>query len=132
MNFHLIRDRTSLYGIFGSFYDEQNNIVAMTLEHAYSEGAAFVPKLASGTYTCVRHLPNKLHYVTFMVTGVPDFQGNKVDGILIHIGNYNNDSEGCILLGESATATCILGSRDAFNSFMAIQEGLDEFILIVS
>lgn len=134
MEFTLKRDKYALYGIMGKLSGE--GFECETLEHAYSEpGVAkpqFVPKLAPGTYKCVFHPPNRLHYDTYMVTGVPDFQGAPVNGILIHRGNYNKDSEGCILLGLERGTGCILESEKAFDKFMALLNKASEFTLTVS
>lgn len=105
--------------------------MGVTLEHAYPENGLFVPKLASGKYVVKRHAPNRLPYETFEIQGVPDFQGSPVSGILIHVGNYNKDSEGCVLLGLHLGVGCILESKIAFEQFMETQSGLDEFNLEV-
>lgn len=93
------------------------------------------PKVAAGVYTCVRHAPNRLPYVTFELQGVPDFQGNPVTGILIHIGNFNKDSDGCILLGAVLYAITepwmIRSSTPTFNKFMALQSSVDSFTLTI-
>ncbi len=131
MNFILTRKSSSAYGILGELRAEDDSFVCCTLEHAYPELGGFSPKTAPGTYTCVRHPPRRLHYETFELTNVPPFQTVKVDEILIHIGNYNKDSEGCILLGEMFGTGCILESRAAFEKFMDIQSDVNEFILVI-
>ena len=115
-------------GIFGIIFDPENNILFHTLEHSYD----CVPKLSAGTYQCMRHPPNRLPYETFEVQGAPPFQGNPVDGILIHIGNYNADSEGCILVGEDSAMNMVTNSKMAFAILMELQSGVDEFTLTVS
>ena len=70
----------------------------VTLEHAYFFNGAYTPKLHNGVYTCVRG-PHRLHgmidfFSTFEITKVSGHSG-----ILFHWGNYNEDSEGCILTG---------------------------------
>lgn len=132
MNFKLTRKNSSLYGITGQLSSEDNAHTFVTLEHAYSDGkGGFCPKLAPGLYTCVWHEPHRLHYPTYMVTGVPPFQGAPVDGILIHVGNYNQDSEGCILVGLQLGTGCILESQKAFDQFMEIQNRAASFTLMV-
>lgn len=132
MDFILKRTDGGLYGIFGTLVSEDGTESFVTLEHAYPDGkGGFVPKLAPGKYTCVRHDPVRLHYVTFMVQGVPPFQGSPVTGILLHIGNYTSDSEGCILIGKDRATGCILDSREAFEKFMEIQKSVDSFSLTV-
>lgn len=132
MNLKLVRGRAELYGIFGQLLDENGNVIAVTLEHAYSDGDAFVPKVAVGTYTCTRHAPNRLPYETFEIQNVPNFQGQTVTGILIHVGNYNKDSVGCVLVGEYFGVGCILESKVAFEKLMALQEGVESFTLVVT
>lgn len=56
-------------------------------------------------------------------------------GILFHVGNYNDDSNGCILLGRvcvgSEKGTMITASRMTFDRFMLDLEGIEYFPLIV-
>lgn len=139
MNLHLKRVEYRPDGIFGELLDEQGNLVAKTLEHAYpgyGPACSWVAKVHVGTYECVRHKPVRLSYETFMLKDVPDFMGKPVAGILIHVGNYDKDSEGCILLGDSVTESAglkmVLHSRDTFQRFMAFQHGLPSFQLIIS
>lgn len=135
MNFTLTRGRADLYGIFGQIKAEDGSLTLCTLEHPFSDGAAFVPKLATGVYTCQRgihRLHNLVPFETFEVMNVPDFQGKSVSGILCgHVGNYQKDSDGCVLLGTSFGTGCILDSMDAFEAFMAIQTGCDSYQLTV-
>ena len=134
MNFKLTRTKSALYGIIGTMTSEDGAHSFVTLEHAYAcamPNVIYVPKVAPGTYTCVRHAPNRLPYWTFMLEGVPPFQGAAVTGILIHIGNYTNDSIGCILLGLKEGTGMIEDSKDAFEAFMALQDGIDSFQLTV-
>lgn len=74
-------------------------------------------------------------FETFEVLGVPDFQGNPVTGLLFHWGNWNKDSEGCILTGEAETSSAqgmmVTASRDKFAAFMQLHEGEDTFQLTV-
>lgn len=118
-------------GILGIMLDEYGTVYN-TLEHAYLQpNGSYSPKIAVGTYTCQRHAPNRLPYETFEVTNVPPFMGQDVTGILIHIGNYNQDSIGCILLGKSHTDTMITNSKEAFQEFMLSLEGTDSFELTI-
>jgi hypothetical protein len=132
MDLKLIRKAYTLYGIFGEIRGPSDELICVTLEHAYKEGDNYVPKVAPGTYTCVRgvhKLSNLNPFEAFEVKGVPSFQTCAVSGILFHIGNYNRDSEGCVLLGMGKGTGCILESREAFDKFMALQEGVDSFTL---
>lgn len=138
MNCTLTRKEFRADGIFGELRDENDHLLGVTLEHAYPDGDQFVPKVPLGTYRCVRHAPNRLPYETFMVQGVPDFQGEPVSGILIHRGNFASDSIGCILIGESIAqngpngAQMILRSRITFEGFMKLQRNVDKFQLTIT
>jgi hypothetical protein len=135
LDIKLTRKSAQLYGILGEISNAVGEVLYVTLEHAYKDGFTFVPKLAPGVYTCKRgihRLSNLNPFEAFEVMGVPDFQNSPVTGILIHVGNYNNDSEGCILIAMKRGVGCILDSGDAFKAFMASQEGCDEFTLTVS
>jgi hypothetical protein len=122
-------------GIFGILTDEDRSQVAVTLEHAYPAiGQGFSAKIPEGTYTCQRSL-HRLHgmdtdFETFEVMNVPDHTG-----ILFHWGNWNRDSEGCVLLGREThledEGSMVTDSRDTFKLFMARASGLDTFELVV-
>lgn len=118
-------------GIFGSLISKDDSINLHTLEHSF-EG---IPKVAPGMYNVVRHPPNRLPYETFMLENVPDFEGQPVTGILFHIGNFNNDSDGCILLGTDVDIIhgrkAVLHSRDAFGKFMMALQDMESFTLEV-
>lgn len=135
MDIKLTRKKAFLYGVFGEITSTTGDIICVTLEHAYKDpSGTFVAKLACGTYACKRgthKLSNLNPFEAFEVQNVPWFQGSPVSGILFHKGNYNKDSEGCILLGSKVGTGCILDSVDAFNKFMSLQDGVDEFTLQV-
>lgn len=105
-----------------------------TLEHSYrTNDGTFAPKLPKGTYKCARGQHN-LHsgpIETFEITGVPGHSG-----ILFHVGNVNNDSEGCVLMGSAVGELPtgqrnIVNSRVTFTQFMGFLAGIDEFDLNV-
>lgn len=133
----LILKRTEFLesGIFGHLYDLDGNLIASTLEHAYDAGngdGSYAPKLPAGEYTCLRGQHQLSHmrqsFITFEVLNVPGHTG-----ILFHVGNFNDDSNGCILLGSSTneSAHYIEQSQLAFNKFMRLQEDINEFKLTV-
>lgn len=124
-------------GIFGELYDSAGRKLASTLEHAYDSGngnGSYVPKLPNGNYICLRGV-HKLHdgvpFETFEITGVPGHSD-----ILFHVGNYNKDSDGCVLLGinqETVSKTHYVdNSRIAFGRFIDTVKGLDKFTLTVT
>lgn len=138
MNLTLKRTAYRPDGIFSRCTDQNGALVMVTLEHAYQDDSgAWVAKIPAGTWVCQRGA-HKLHgmvdtFETFEITGVPGHQG-----LLFHWGNYNEDSEGCILTG-SAEAACshgaddlmVTNSRAAFNTFMGLQQGASMFLLTV-
>lgn len=117
-------------GIFGNLLKDGGALFCVTLEHAYDRGdGTYAPKLPSGEYTCVRGKHNLLllgEIETFEITNVPGHTG-----ILFHIGNYNNDSNGCVLLGTESAGSYIEHSRLAFIQFMNMMDGVEEFKLMV-
>jgi hypothetical protein len=120
-------------GIFSDLKAGES-LVAQTLEHAY-EGAGWVPKIPYGAFKCVRGA-HRLHgmtedFETFEITGVQSHTN-----LLFHWGNFNKDSEGCILLGRSIARApdqtqMVTESRESFARFMRLQEGVKEFTLTV-
>lgn len=140
MNLILTRNLFQPDGIFGELQDETGTQVAVTLEHAYDAGhgdGSYAPKLQPGTYLC-RRGPHQLHgmtepFITFEITGVVGHTN-----ILFHWGNYNKDSEGCVLLGrrivpnpDAPSDLMITSSRNTFLKFLDLQRDLDSFTLTV-
>ena len=126
----LIRQYLREDGIFSDFYFEgDTNPFMVTLEHSY-DGQ---PKIQPGTYKCVRG-QHELHcgpIESFEVTGVEGHQGL----LCCHPGNYNKDSEGCVLSGTEIETTrsewYITESKSKYQAFMKRLEGVDEFDLVV-
>ena len=119
-------------GIFSDFsFDGDPGRFCVTLEHSYD----CKPKLANGIYTCVRgthQLHNGIPFETFEITGVAGHAG-----ILFHAGNYNRDSEGCVLVGKTIANDpntgdeMITGSKAEFAEFMKRLAGVQSFQLEV-
>lgn len=116
-------------GIFSELMNSYGDVLAHTLEHSYNNR----PKLYLGTFTCrrgIHQLHNGPKFETFEVTGV-----NGHTGILLHKGNWQKDSDGCVLLGEgiaqSGQGQMITNSAVEFGNFMRLMDGVDEFTLIV-
>jgi len=111
-------------GVFGTLEDG-NGLSLVTLEHSYDNK----PKLYDGTFTCVpgiHRLHNNIPFKTFEITGVKGHTG-----ILFHIGNYNADSDGCVLLGMDKGDKMIKHSSIAFSKFMSLVENETSFTLVV-
>lgn len=136
MDLKLVRKQFIIDGIFSQLLQADGSLVAHTLEYAYEDSFGnYNPKLPPGVYTCVRG-KHKLHstpnpFDTFEIMNVPN-----CTGILFHWGNYNHDSDGCVLLGENIStlyghAQMIVNSKFSFHEFMELQKGVDKFTLTV-
>ena len=133
MDLAIQRNKFLESGIFGQMSTVEDEHIPMTLEHAYLVNGVWIPKVASGSYVCRKHAPLRLNYTTYMLLGVPDFQGVPVDGILIHILNFNKESRGCIGVGKEVMGdNMITDSRQTFERFMRLQDGVFEFTLTIS
>lgn len=126
MNLTLHRRNKTEAGIFGDIWAEDGSFICVTLEHSYD----FQPKLPQGIYTCKRGLHRLAHmkepFETFEILDVPGHSD-----ILFHVGNYNRDSDGCVLIGIEFGDKMITESRVAFQEFMDLQKGIDTFTLTV-
>lgn len=129
MQITLTRNDNKASGIFSTLQTPDNSY--QTLEHAYLQpDGAYLPKIPPGTYTCIRGT-HRLHdmtsgFETFEITGV---EGHT--GLLFHWGNYNKDSEGCVLVGEKRVGDMVINSKEAFSIFMARLAGVNQLELKV-
>lgn len=128
---NLIRNSFEESGIFGTLTDDQGNSYA-TLEHAYLQpDGSYAPKTPPGTYTCQKGMHTLEHhpipFEAFEITNVPEHSN-----ILIHIGNYNKDSEGCVLIGSEKSGDMIINSKISFQQFMNLLKNSDSFTLTIS
>lgn len=124
MKFTLVREDYRSDGIFSALLDEDGFKIASCLEHAYIQpDGTFLPKITMGTHICVRGM-HRLHnmtsdFETFEITGI-DGHVN----LLWHWGNWNDDSEGCILVGATkllppaVARAMVTDSRHSFEMFM--------------
>ena len=117
-------------GTFGVLLDMSGTIpFALTLEDKWKDNAPFESCIPSGVYDCKR-----IHSLKFGET----FEVVKVvnrTNILFHAGNIDEDTQGCILIGEEFGElygkTAILSSRRGFNEFMERLNGHAEFLLYI-
>ncbi len=103
------------HGTFGVWL-LNNQPMAVTLEPYHRENERNISCIPSGQYIMER-VNSPTYGDTFEVTNV---QGRSK--ILIHWGNLDDNTEGCILLGESLGLLngdwAVLSSRIAFTEFM--------------
>jgi len=130
----LTRTEVGEHGAFGTLQvDEDSPPFAVTLEHTYWVNREWQPKIPAGVFHCFRgthQLEHGPEFTTFEVTGVAGHTG-----LLLHKGNLEEDSRGCILLGEKRgeleNEPAVLASGEAFDKFMKLEEGVDRFELTV-
>ena len=114
-------------GTFGVLLD--SNPFALTCEREWLDNKSDVSCIPTGEYICRR--VNSLRFGnTFEVMFV---KGRT--NILFHSGNTEDDSKGCILVGEEFGEvngkTAVLSSKKGFAEFLERLKDVDEFILII-
>ena len=127
----LLRDTFCEKGIFGTLRSDDDQRLFYTLERAYLRpDGEYKPKIPSGAYQCERGVHRLSHgsaFETFEVQGVYGHWG-----LLFHAGNRNEDSNGCILIGETRISNVMIGrSRVAFLAFMDLLKNARVFSLNV-
>ena len=138
IKFRILR-RVGEVGAFGMMFhrDDKARLVPFccTLERSYEENSeSFEAKIHDGLHYCSRTKYHKGGYETYEVHIVGH------DRILLHKGNWPEDSEGCILLGETFTdfdsavgiQNAVIGqSAKAFDEFMKLAGSVESFFLEV-
>lgn len=97
----------------------------------YQGGEIKVPGdscIPSGQYTI--KLQHSTHFNRLMpyLQNVPGF-----DGVMIHWGNDEKDTKGCILVGENTVKGKVTSSKISFNAFMILLEdsGQSEWLITI-
>ena len=126
MTLTLKRVARDKFGTFGVLI-QNDTPFAVTCEDLWRENASNVSCIPVGMYRCVR-VDSPKFGDTFEVTGVPSRAH-----ILFHKGNTEDDTHGCILVGEQFESlngkTAILASGKGYGEFMERTKGLDSFPL---
>jgi Family of unknown function (DUF5675) len=123
-------------GIFGTLTSD-TGWQCVCLQHAYLQNdGTYTAKVSPGIYTCKLRDSAHFGYKVYGLVDVPAFQGKPVSDIEIHRGNYNKDSEGCILLGEDIITSngqdMITKSEKTFDEFMELLGKSEEFTLHIT
>ena len=102
---------------------------SVALEEYWRFNEPYISCIPTGMYICKRYSSEK-HPNTFEVTNV---EGRSF--ILFHVGNTNDNSSGCILLGSRYGVlngkNAILDSSTVFEKFLNAMSGEDEFRLVI-
>jgi len=126
MKLILKRIAENIYGTFGVLLKD-NIPFALTVERRWLENIRGASCIPAGRYDCVRVRSPKFGN-TFMIADVP----NRSE-ILFHKGNIQDDSHGCIIIGEqfeSLSGRCaILSSQKGFSEFIELTKDVNEFII---
>lgn len=103
---------------------------AVTLERPWLNNRKGESCIPTGRYVCKRVQSPKFGN-TFEITGV-----NGRSHILFHKGNLDDDTHGCVLVGESFNPVSgshgITASKEGFAEFMAKTANVSEFTLDVT
>jgi hypothetical protein len=83
-----------------------------------------IPK---GTYKVIINQSNRFKKLLPLLLNVPNFEG-----VRIHPGNTNHDTEGCILVGRTRSKDFIGQSRKAFATLFAKMKEAKEITLIIT
>lgn len=82
-----------------------------------------IPK---GTYKVIINQSNRFKRLLPLLINVPNFEG-----VRIHSGNSNHDTEGCILVGQSRNKNYIGQSRKAFDKLFKKMQAAKDITLII-
>jgi hypothetical protein len=87
------------------------------------KGETAIPK---GTYKVIINQSNRFKRLLPLLIGVPNFEG-----VRIHSGNTNHDTEGCILVGQSRNKNFIGQSRKAFEKLFKKMQKAESITLTI-
>ena len=80
-----------------------------------------------GTYKIIINQSNRFKRLLPLLLNVPNFEG-----VRIHPGNTNHDTEGCILVGRTRSNDFIGQSRKAFDTLLAKMQKAKDITLTIS
>lgn len=132
----LIRTDFQEEGIFGKLLCKDGTLIAHTLEFSKAlasplSSKQYQAKTPPGTYVCKR---TKWYRQPGEADDIETYEIMEVPGhtrILFHFGNYETDTQGCILLGLKKYKNMVTHSRVAFNQFMDLVGHKETFFLTI-
>ena len=116
----------------GRLEDENGMKICDTLEPTwrdYKGGELKIPRksaIPEGTYRVVTTYSLRFRKYLPLLVGVPGFEG-----VRIHAGNTNRDTEGCILVGHNLQVGKVLWSRITLEKLMKLIENEKEIYLTI-
>jgi len=126
---NIIRKESDDKQTLGEMVIDGYEITFKTLELPWLNNQRTISCIPTGTYQVIKRNSNK-YEDHFYIVGVPDR-----DWILIHSGNYHQDTQGCILVGQQYLDINKDGHHDVTNSKFVmnkLNEILpEEFTLII-
>ena len=81
--------------------------------------------IPEGQYSVILNYSNRFQRVMPRVLNVPNF-----DGILIHAGNNENNTSGCILVGKNTIKGQLTSSKETFNKLFSILTNAEDKITL--
>jgi len=93
--YRLVREPSTPDGTLGEMFDPDGNHLCFTMELPWENNEPRKSCIPIGRYTCIPH-NSDAHPGTWELLNVPDRSE-----ILIHTGNTDADSLGCILVGRA-------------------------------
>ena len=132
MKLVLIRHARRADYTIGRLEDENGMKICDTLEPTwrnYKGGEMKIPKksaIPEGSYRMVVTKSRRFQKYLPLLVGVPGFEG-----VRIHSGNTNKDTEGCILVGHNLQVGKVLWSRITLEKLMKLIENEKEIYLTI-
>lgn len=83
--------------------------------------------IPSGTYKVIINQSNRFKRLLPLLIAVPNFEG-----VRIHAGNSNHDTEGCILVGMNRSVDYITKSRKAFDILFKKMQSAKDITITIS
>ena len=83
--------------------------------------------IKEGKYKVIINKSNRFKRLLPLLLNVPEFEG-----VRIHSGNTNHDTEGCILVGQTKSKNFVGKSRKAFDALFKKMQAAKEITLVIA
>lgn len=125
MKLTLMRTKQDQYGVHGQIESDNGTVICYTIERPWLGNHPDVSCIPDGVYKCEPHIKSNNGQECWLLQNVPNRSG-----ILIHTGNTDDDSEGCIIIGLMYNDEGVLESELALEQLHKILPS--NFELVVS